>query len=492
MNFSKLRARVEQRVPLLVGLICAGVALLIPLQIIKLGYLPPDDALRYAARAMTGRAWSDVLVFGNPNLMDHNFGWNALLRGLELATHLDVEMLVVLPVVFLFALVSWAGMVSLRRPETWLAVLVMASVGAGFHSRLMSGRPLLLTMAALLTVLMCWQRREGRAPGCREVGLMLGVIAAVCFTHGCWYLWAVVGLAFALAQQWRWAWAFGGSWAGGTVLAGIFTGHPVEFLWDAVDTLTRAFGGHETQRTMQSEFQPAQGDVIALIFLLGLCGLRALTRPNLPPVTRNPAFWLTVICWTLGFKATRFWVDWGWPALMIFAATELQAWWTARVTEKSLERLAATVGLALMTLLAISNDNNNRWTWNLGLPFLTPDEPRLAGWLPDDGGIIYSSDMQVYYRTFFKNPTAKWRYMLGDEPAFMPDDDFKIYQAIIANEHAPEKFRPWIAKLKPADRLVIRADSAMCATYPELDWNLNAGPYYIARLRSVKTPVPAK
>jgi hypothetical protein len=82
--------------------------------------------------------------------------------------------------------------------------------------------------------------------------------------------------------------------------------------------------------------------------------------------------------------------------------------------------------------------------------------------------------------------------MLGDEPAFMPDDDFKIYQAIIANEHAPEKFRPWIAKLKPADRLVIRADSAMCATYPELDWNLNAGPYYIARLRSVKTPVPAK
>jgi hypothetical protein len=278
---------------------------------------------------------------------------------------------------------------------------------------------------------------------------------------------------------------------GGAVVAGIGTGHPVEFLWDAVDTVARAFGGHETQRTMQSEFQPTQGDVTAMIFLLGLCGLRALVKTQRLPVTRNPAFWLTLVCWALGFKASRFWTDWGWPSLIVFGATELQAWWDTRVADKSWERLTATVGLALVTLLAITNDNNSRWTWNLGVPFLTPDEPTLAGWLPDDGGIIYSSDMTVYYRTFFKNPTAKWRYMLGDEPALMPTEDFKTYEAIIANQHAPEKFRPWVNKLKPADRLVIRPDSLMLTTYPELDWKLNAGPYYIARLRPTKAPSPA-
>jgi len=39
---------------------------------------------------------------------------------------------------------------------------------------------------------------------------------------------------------------------------------------------------------------------------------------------------------------------------------------------------------------------------NLTQQYLTQDNPDLNGWLPEKGGILYSSDMTVFYQTFFK------------------------------------------------------------------------------------------
>ncbi|MFM2082082.1 MAG: hypothetical protein RL380_773 [Verrucomicrobiota bacterium] len=492
MTSSKLDSGLRRYVPLLVWLLCAGVVLFIPLQIIKLAYLPPDDCLRYAARAVTGKPWSEILVLADPAKLDHNFGWSALLRQFHLAANLGPESLVMLSVVGLFAVAGWSGLLWLRRPEAWLVPLILIAAGTGLPARFMLGRPFMLTIAALVTVLMLWQRRGERAPGWREVTLMTGVITAACFLHGCWYLWAVAVLAFGVAQQWRWAVALAASWLGGTVLAGIFTGHPLAFTWQAIEVALQAFGGHETQRTMQSEYQPATGDCFALIVLAGLAILRALTRPKLPPLPRNPAFWLALLGWALGFKASRFWLDWGWPALIVLVACEVQAWWENHIAEKSFARLALTFGLATTLFLAVTADLNNRWTWNRGMQFLSATDPDLAGWLPADGGIIYSAEMAVFYRTFYQNPEAKWRYVLGYEPIFMPRDDFKTYENILANHDHPVTFLPWVKKLQSADRLIGRLASGLPAAYPQLEWNRSVGDgLCIGRLPSPPTGTPA-
>ena len=467
--------RFSRFVPLLAWLAAGLAVLACALKIIGLGYLPPDDALRHAARAVTGRPWSEILVLGDVMKMEHNFGWHALLRAIHLGTGAGADGLVVFSVASLFVVVGWSGMVWLRRPEAWLVVLILIAAGTGLPQRFMLGRPFMLTIAALITVLMLWQRRGQSAPNWRDCALMTGVIAVASFVHGCWYLWAVAVLAFFLAQQWRWAFAFAASWVLGTVIGGIFTGHPIDFTMQALDVALQAFGGHQTQRTMQSEYQPVQGDCFALILLAGLCGLRALTKPNLPAITRNPAFWLALLGWALGFKAGRFWLDWGWPALLVLAAWEIQAWLETRVVKDSLHRLALVVGLAGTLFLAVTNDINSRWTWNLGTPFLTPDEPELAGWLPEDGGVIYSAEMAVFYRTFYKNPDAKWRYLLGYEPIFMPREDFQTYESILANHDNPATFLPWVQKMKPADRLIGRTSSGLPAAYRQLEWNSNVG-----------------
>ena len=43
------------------GLILA-IILLIPFKIISYGYLPSDDALRHAAKAVSGKTWSEILI----------------------------------------------------------------------------------------------------------------------------------------------------------------------------------------------------------------------------------------------------------------------------------------------------------------------------------------------------------------------------------------------------------------------------------------------
>ena len=87
---------------------------------------------------------------------------------------------------------------------------------------------------------------------------------------------------------------------------------------------SRAFGLHSTQRTLVGEFQPFGGDVIALVVFGGLLVLRCLGGFNIRSWKSNPAFWLVCICWVLGFKAVRFWADWGLPALMVLTTCDLQ------------------------------------------------------------------------------------------------------------------------------------------------------------------------
>ncbi len=280
-------------------------------------------------------------------------------------------------------------------------------------------------------------------------------------------------------------------WIVGVFLGASFTGHPLESLYQAVVMAYRAFGMHLTQRTMVTEFRPSAGDVFGLILLGGLLILRQLAGLKARSLATNPAFWLAVLAWVLGFKAVRFAADWGWPALMVLITCDLQLLLETRLAADSFKRLALVGGLAVATFLATTSDCDSRWTSNLTQQYLTPDDKNLTGWLPDKGGILYSSEMAIFYQTFFKNPNGDWRYILGYEPALMPDEDFQVFHKILWNFGDAKAYAPWVEKMRPADRLVIFGGRGSPPNIPQLEWNYGVSGIWIGRLPRTNAPPPA-
>jgi hypothetical protein len=480
-------------VPLAVWAIVILVILVIPLKIISDGYLPGDDALRHAAKAVSGKPWPDILVVGPAFKMDTNFGWHFLLRQIYLRSQCDTEKLVVFSIVALFALVGWSALPWLKRPEAWLIALTAAVLASDVPLRFLIGRPFILTIAGLLTILFAWQAHGSSPPKWWTAGWMIAVITACTFVHGVWYLWALPVAAFFLAGQFRWGWMLVVGWAAGTFLGASLTGHPFESPYQAVVMASRAFGTHSTQRTLVTEFQPSSGEVLALIIFGGLLILRNLAGLKARPLTSNPAFWLAALTWVLSFKAWRFTEDWGWPALMVLITCDLQLLLQVRLPVDSFKRLALACGLAAMAFLAITNDRGSRWTYNLTQQYLTQDNPDLNGWLPEKGGVLYSPDMTVFYQTFFKNPNADWRYILGYEPGFMLDEDFKVYHSIMWNSGDAKAYKPWVDKMRPQDRLVIRGSRGSPPNLPQLEWEYGVSGIWIGRTPRIAqsgTPPP--
>ena len=128
---SSLLDALRRYVPLAVWAIVILLILAIPLKIISYGYLPPDDALRHAAKAVSGKPWPEILVVGPAFQIDHNYGWHFLLRQIYLRSKSDppneardTEKLVLVELVGLFVLVGWAPLPWLKRPEAWLIALI--------------------------------------------------------------------------------------------------------------------------------------------------------------------------------------------------------------------------------------------------------------------------------------------------------------------------------------------------------------------------------
>ena len=63
-------------VPLVVWGIVFLTLLLIPLKIMQYGFLPGDDALRSAGKAVSGKTWPEVLVLSDFYKIDHEYGWS--------------------------------------------------------------------------------------------------------------------------------------------------------------------------------------------------------------------------------------------------------------------------------------------------------------------------------------------------------------------------------------------------------------------------------
>jgi hypothetical protein len=481
----ELPERFRRYVPLIVWLLVPLVLLIIPLKILGLGYLPGDDALRHVAKAVSGKSWPEILVVGSNFKMDHNLGWHALLGAIDHVTNWGVEPLLVFCVVTLFFIVNTAMLPWLKRPEAWLAALILASLLSDEPGRFMLGRPFVLTVTVLMTLLFAVQKR---LPDWRMFLLFTAALTLCTFFHGVWYLWVLPVMAFFFAGQFRWTALLTLAWMTGALLAALLTGHPVVYLSQAVEVAFSSVGQHSIGRTEVGELQPFAGDILAVFTVGALVALRLMTRPAMP-LARNPAFWLMCGSWLLGFRVCRFWEDWGWPSLMVWIASEVDFLLLTRFAADSLRRLLLALILALAAFMAVTGDAGSRWTQSLTTPFLSvADHPELEGWMPDPGGILYSADMAIFYRTFYKNPHGGWRYQLGYEPTLMPQGDFETYQKIIWNYGDVKAYAPWVAKMKPADRLVIPGDSTTRPNIPQLEWNYGVSGLWIGRTPRAANP----
>ena len=276
--------------------------------------------------------------------------------------------------------------------------------------------------------------------------------------------------------------------ASGIFLGAFLTGHPYLYLKEDVTHVIFAYHNTWPQRVLVDELQPFGGEQLIVIVVCALLLWRYMRGAWDRKCVDNPVFILSAVCWILGFCAGRFWFDWGMPALMVWMALEFQDAFKGALGTFSWNRVRLTAVVAITLFFALTNDSGGRWTRAFAVDYLSQDDPEQKEWLPSAGGIIYSDDMGVFYETFFRNPKAPWRYILGFEPGIMPPEDLSILRHIQMHgtKHgADELFRPWVEKMRPQDRLVIRRPVSQPPNISGLEWAYVVTNTWVGRLPRV-------
>ena len=486
-NKLKVADGLKDLIPVFVFCLAVAAIVCIPLRVISYGFLPPDDAMRHAAKVISGKNWDQILVLRPEFKMDSHPGWHAILGAVHKMTGCGQDALVAFSVVFLFGLFCLIPIFFLDFPEAWLAsVLIVVILAPPLIIRLFLGRPFIFTMSVILALCFLWPRLQAKKTPYPAMGILTALFALSTWIHGSWYLFSLPVLCFFIAREWRTGLRLAISAVTGILIGASLTGHPYLFLKQTLIHMILAFGSVSVQRLLVGEFQSFGGEALIVLFILGMLAWRKMRGRWDPKVIDNPVFILAVTGWVLGFVASRFWTDWGMPAAIFWIMTGYHDLFSEKAEAASWRRGLLALALSTALFLAISADTNSRWTYNLTAEYLTQDNEKQAGWLPEPGGIVYSDDMNIFYQTFFKNPKAPWRYILGFEPAMMPPDDLAILRKIYWNFQSGKAFEPWVRKMRLQDRLIVRGAYNARPAIPGLEWYYAATNTWIGRLP--KTP----
>lgn len=485
MDTTTATAPAEQRALNYIPLICWGLAiitfLLIPLKIISYGFLPPGDARRHYAKAFTDKPYSEIIVMRPEYKVDHSPGWEWLLRVLHRQGGMGMEGLINTSILITLTALFLAPLPWMRRPEAWVAALLAEMIAVpDIMRRWVQARPYLITEAVLMAILFSWSKPQSGRPSWWKLGLTTAGFALSVWVHGAWYLWVVLVAAFFVSGWWRMALWLTGCWATGTIAGALLTGTPYVFLKQALQIVAVVSREHAPQWLLVGELQPSYGEFSTLVLVAVICFWQRLRDPSAKLFIRAPLVWMMVIGWLLGLKADRFWADWGLPAVIVFLAVQVDEMMNSAWGELSPKRLVLCVVAVGALFLHTTNDLERRYTGSLTERFIDATDPELRGWLPESQGILYASQMEIFYNTFFKNPLGDWRYINGMEPALMPEEDLKILRRIQWNEGAFEAFQPWADKMSLADRLVISCPKQ--PPLPKLEWHEATAGIWIGRL----------
>jgi hypothetical protein len=73
----------------------------------------------------------------------------------------------------------------------------------------------------------------------------------------------------------------------------------------------------------------------------------------------------------------------------------------------------------------------------------------------------------------------------------MPKEDFEVYHKVLWNFGDAKAYAPWVKKMRPEDRLVIRGGRGSPPNIPQLDWYYGVSGIWIGRLPHTNAPPPA-
>lgn len=475
------QSEVQRYAPLAVWVIVIATLILITLRIIGSGYIPGGDARRHVAKAFTDRPYTDIVVMRPDYTMDHSPGWEWLLQKLHGTAGWDSDALMSFSIFATMACVLLAPLPWLKRPEAWLAALLAQMVAIPeLMTRLTQARPYLLTEGILIALLFAWSKSKFENPSRLKLVLTCLGIALSVWMHGAWYLWVLPLGAFFLAGWWRTGLWLSACWGAGTIAGAVITGKPIEFLKQAVLIAAAVSREHLPQWLLVGEFRPSYGEfaTVALVAIVWLWR-KQQTRTH-ADLLANPVFCLALLCWILGFKADRFWADWGVPAVLVWLTLQFQELMASSWDANSWRRALAGGLIGIPLLLHSTNDLDRRYSSSLNDIYLDARQPALQTWMPGSHGIFYTANMDFFYNTFYKNPQADWRYVLGMEPALMTDSDLKIFRRIQLSNYSVSAFVPWVERMTPADRLEIPCNTE--PNLPRLEWTNVVANIWIGRL----------
>ncbi|MBN1405785.1 MAG: hypothetical protein JW946_04630, partial [Candidatus Omnitrophica bacterium] len=429
--------------PIAVLCILIATFILISFKIISLGYTPPDDTLRHVGKVISGKDWHDILVLRKEIVVDSHPGWHALLGLIYRIWHPTPDLLIVFSVCFLFLLFTLVPLFILKYPEAWMISLLIISVANPYIlARLFSGRPYILTMSVIAIICFLWRYLEDKKTALGTFLLFIVLICVSTWVHCAWYLYILPVFCFFAARKWRAGGLFAAATIIGIAAGATLTGKPLVFLNQTFTHAVYAFSNNALQRMLVTEFQSFIGDNGIVIAVLGALAWRYMRGAWNRDRVENPVFILLVTGWILGFVSRRFWMDWGIPAFSVWLALEFDEHFGKKINFLSWGRVTLALITGLSFYLSLTNDTDSRWTNSLGREYLSLNNPDQAEWLPEKGGIIYSDNMRIFYDTFFTNPRAPWKYILGFEPTQMPPDDLAVFRQIQWNYGAYEAFKP--------------------------------------------------
>jgi len=462
-----------------IWLFVTAILVALPWHILSHGYLPPDDALRHAAKAVSGKSWPQILVMRPDITIDTNPGWHWILARIYHLTGSNTRALVRFSVVSMFLLFTAAPLPWMRRPEAWLGALaVVLTVFPYFAFRAFLGRPLFVSMAAMLILLCVWTRAERARGG--VLLLTISLMALSTWVHGSWYLPTLIPVVFLLAGAWGKALLLVACWAAGTILGASFTGDPWAFLTQSALFAFRALGA--PRASLVGEFQPFTGGYPAAIIVALVCLHRKVAAKPLFTILRDPIFLMAFLGWLLGFRWFRCWLDWGLPAFTLWLGRQFAESLASATRAQTAARLLTSACAALVLLVWVGSDREARWSKYGKFECLDASRPEHAGWVPDADGILYSEQMSAFYQTFFVNPHGNWRYALGFEPSLMLPEDLAVFREIWGGGEVFAALTPWVKKMRPADRLVLHYGPRPPPPIRELEWYYAAPHNWVGRL----------
>ena len=311
--------------------------------------------------------------------------------------------------------------------------------------------------------------------------LIVLIAFATWINHCLWYLFALPVSCFFIAREWRAGCIVAICSFVGIFIGMLMTGHPFQLIYQTFGHFFHTIGDSTYNRQLVGELQPFRGDNIVVIAILVVLGWRALRNDLNIKIIFTPIFILAAVSWGLGFLLVgRVWKRWGIPAICVWMALQFDEYLNDTMNSLSVKRVWLTLAIACILFFSITNDIDSRWTENSFVQYLSLEKNDHKKWLPEDGGIIYSDDMTIFFQTFYANPHANWRYILGFEPTMMTPENFAVFRNIQKYFGAEKTYDPWIRKMRPQDRLILRRSSMPALS--ELEWNSPVSGIWVGRL----------